>query len=132
MVEPARFAAGALADQRVPSWEFRFAYVPTFKRAAIKAGAPHASEIAFVFDTVREKYGRDASPEDERMAKAVNGYWAAFAKSGDPNRPGQPAWPRYSTGQDVLMTFSASGVPAAGKDPWKPRLDLVEALAQGR
>src|SRR5262249_24432475 len=102
------------------------------KRAAIRSGAPHASEIAFVFDTVREKYGAQASPEDERMAKAVNGYWAAFAKTGDPNRLGQPAWPRYSKAQDVLMTFTAPGVPAAEKDPWKQRLDLVESLAEGR
>ena len=59
-------------------------------------GAPHATEIPFVFDTVQSKYGSELAPEDEKIAQAMLNYWVAFAKTGDPSSANTPAWPRYS------------------------------------
>ena len=61
-------------------WEFRFAYVATSMRSQWP-GAPHATEIPFVFDTVKAKYGAHLSPEDESIAQKTNEYWANFAKT---------------------------------------------------
>jgi para-nitrobenzyl esterase len=127
MVEPARFAARTLAATGKPAYEYRFSYVAESLRSKVK-GAPHATEIPFVFDTVAARYGKDLTEADRAAAQAANAYWANFVKTGNPNGPGLPEWPAYSPKTDVLMDFTATG-PVAKPDPWKARLDLVEELA---
>jgi para-nitrobenzyl esterase len=127
MVEPARFVAATLAAQGLPTYEYRFSYVTASKRDRWTAGAPHFAEVPYVFDTLAAAYAGGLTPQDETMARAINAYWVNFAKTGDPNGPGLPLWPRYSPRQDVLMDFAADGAPTARKDPWKARLDLISA-----
>jgi para-nitrobenzyl esterase len=130
MVEPARFAARTFADQGQPAYLYRFSYVAESMRKTWP-GAPHATEIPYVFDTVAAKYGKDLTANDEAAAQAANAYWANFAKTGDPNGPGLPKWPAYRTSTNVLMDFTADG-PKAGPDPWKARMDLTEAAANAQ
>ena len=127
MVEPARFTAKTLAAQGLPAYEYRFSYVATSMRQQWP-GAPHATEIPYVFDTVSVKYGKDLTPQDEATAQAANAYWANFARTGDPNGAGLPHWPAYQAGADGIMDFTADG-PRGGPDPWKARMDLTEAAA---
>jgi len=127
MVEPARFTAAEFAKQGLPSYEYRFSYVATSMRSQWP-GAPHATEIPFVFDTVAAKYGKDLTPDDEATAKAANAYWANFAITGDPNGPGLPDWPRYEPSTDEIMDFTLDG-PKGEPDPWKARLDVTAAAA---
>jgi para-nitrobenzyl esterase len=124
MVEPARFIAQTLSSQGDPAWEFRFAYVAHSMRSKWP-GAPHASEIPFVFDTVKAKYGAATTAQDEKVAQETNDYWANFAKTGNPNGPGLPQWPRYNSAKDVLMDFTDNG-PVAKRDPWEQRLNLTQ------
>ncbi len=126
MVEPARFVASVFASEGLPTYEYRFSYVAKSMRSKWP-GAPHATEIPFVFDTVKAKYGSELAPEDEKIAQAMLGYWVAFAKTGDPSSGSSPAWPRYSPDTDMLMNFSAEGQPVAGADPLKARLDVTAA-----
>jgi para-nitrobenzyl esterase len=127
MVEPARLLARLAASAGQPTWAYRFSYVASSLRPGTR-GALHATEIPFVFETLRAKYGEATSAEDAALAAAANAYWVAFAKSGDPNGDGRPKWPAYSTKEDVIMDFALSG-PHASADPRKARLDLVEAAA---
>ena len=123
MVEPARFVARAFASRGLPVYEFRFSYVAESMRKQWP-GAPHATEIPFVFDTVKARYAQDLTPADEALAQATLSYWVSFAKTGDPNGDGRPNWPRYNPATDELMDFTNSG-PAGGPDPWKDRLDVT-------
>jgi para-nitrobenzyl esterase len=129
MIEPARFVAQTLSSQGVPVWEFRFAYVAGSMRSHWP-GAPHATEIPFVFDTVKAKYGVQLTDEDESIAQKTNEYWANFAKTGNPNGAGLPKWPQYSKMDDILIIQSAG--PIAEPDPWKTRLDLTQKLVETR
>jgi para-nitrobenzyl esterase len=128
MIEPARFMVRTLAATGQPAYEFRFSYVAESMRSQWH-GAPHATEIPFVFDTVEARYGKDLAPADRAIAQAANEYWVNFAKTGNPNGKGLPHWPAYSPKSDELMDFSAAG-PVGKADPWKTRLDLVERLAE--
>jgi para-nitrobenzyl esterase len=127
MVEPARLLARLATAVGQPTYEYRFSYVASSLRKTT-LGALHATEIPFVFQTVRAKYGDPTTAEDEAIAAAANAYWVAFAKTGDPNGDGRPKWPRYSEQDDALMDFTIQG-PAAKPDPWRLRLDFIERFA---
>jgi para-nitrobenzyl esterase len=125
MIEPARFWVKSMMQLGQPAYHFRFSYVAASMRGQWK-GAPHATEIPFVFNTVAAKYGKDLKPEDEAIARAANAYWVAFAKTGNPSPAGLPAWPLYKSDGEMLMNFTNDG-PVVQRDPWKERLDLIEA-----
>jgi para-nitrobenzyl esterase len=128
MVEPARFIVRTFAAAAAPAYHYRFSYVAESMRAKWK-GAPHATEIPFVFDTVNARYGQDLARADKAIAETANAYWVSFAKTGDPNGPGRPDWPRCTSACDDVLDFANSG-PKAGPDPWTVRLDLTAAAAE--
>ncbi len=130
MVEPARYVVRSVAAMGQPAYEYRFSYVAESMRKQWK-GAPHATEIPFVFDTVAARYGKDLAPADEATAKAALAYWVAFAKTANPNGDGRPHWPQHSANDDELMNFTNAG-PVAEHDAWKARLDLTEASLQNK
>jgi para-nitrobenzyl esterase len=92
-------------------------------------GAPHASEVPYVFDTVSARYGKDLAPADEAIARTINAYWVAFAKTGVPNGAGRPNWPAYNAERDVLGDFTEMDV-LVQPDPLRARLDLMEQTHQ--
>jgi para-nitrobenzyl esterase len=124
MIEPARAVARLLSARGQPVYEYRFSYVAESLRGTLK-GAPHASEIPFVFDTVAAHYGKALAPADERAARIIHRYWVSFARGGRPEARGEPPWPAYHKESDLIMDFTDRG-PMAGPDPWKMRLDLAE------
>jgi para-nitrobenzyl esterase len=137
ITEPDRALARSMAAQHVPAYVYHFSWVPASLRPT-SFGAPHGSEIAYVFQTLPDHpvhYGeRDipaATPEDRKISDAMHAYWVAFAKTGAPGAAGGPAWPRYETAADQLVEFGADGVTVR-QDFEKPRLDLLEAAAARR
>jgi para-nitrobenzyl esterase len=130
MIEPARFVARAVAAAGEPAYEYRFGYVATAVRHKYP-GAPHSSEIPYVFDTIRKSmwsnFGKGITAQDLAMARTVHAYWVNFAKTGDSNSSGLPPWPEITPDGNQLMNFTMTGAEAQ-TDPWKERLDLVEAL----
>jgi para-nitrobenzyl esterase len=128
MVEPARFVAAAFARQGVPSYAYRFSYTATPRRAKSPHGAPHATEIPFIMDTLGARYGAGATAQDQAMAKTMHAYWLNFARTGNPNGPGLPSWPVYAPAKDWIMDFSADGQAVPQPDPWKARLDAASGI----
>ena len=123
-VEPARHVARVLTKQGQPVYLYRFSYVATSMRAQWP-GATHASEVPYVFDTVKARYGAALAPADEAMAKAIIDRWVAFAKTGKPDVAGGPAWKPFDPQHELIFDFSAHGL-IAEPDPLKQRLDLTE------
>jgi para-nitrobenzyl esterase len=94
--EPARFTAKAFAVKDIPAYVYLFSYVPAAMRERFPNGAPHASEIPYVFNTLETRRGADTpTPEDREVARMMNTYWANFAKTGNPNGSGLPEWCFY-------------------------------------
>jgi len=130
MVEPARFVVREFTKQNLPAYEYRFSYVAQSMQNEWKTGAPHATEIPYVFDTVTAKYGEKIALEDKAIARIANSYWVNFAKTGNPNGAGLPQWPHYDTQRDELMDFGADGSVKALVDPWRARLDATASVAE--
>jgi para-nitrobenzyl esterase len=120
-VEPARHIAGLHAASGQPTWLYRFAYVPAAKRSA-QTDAYHASDVPFVFDTVGAAV-KDAAEPDIAMGRTMAAYWTAFARTGDPNGAGRPAWPAYGA-SDQLLEFANDG-PRSIATPDRVRLDYI-------
>lgn len=130
MHEPARFVAQEMTKMGVSAWIYRFGYVAQSMRNEWE-GAPHATDIPFFFDTVEAKYGDALTTDDHAAAAAANAYIASFAKMNDPNGPGLPHWGAYTTEAPAILDFTPDEGPVFGPDPWKARLDVVEASVAG-
>jgi para-nitrobenzyl esterase len=126
--EPARFAASAFADNGSPAYLYRFGYVATAMRERMRNGTPHGGEIGFVFGTPGGGPGPASppSPEDLVVSRRAQSYWVNFARTGDPNGAGLPAWPRHDPKTDVIFEFRPDGTAGAGPDPRKARLDVTQ------
>ena len=123
-VEPARHVARTLTRQGQTVFLYRFSYVAERMRSQWP-GATHASEVPYVFDTVKARYGADLSASDEAMAQATTNRWVAFAKTGRPDVAGGPAWNAFDLHQELIFNFTSHGL-VAEPDPLKQRLDLTE------
>jgi para-nitrobenzyl esterase len=130
MLEPARFQAATWARHGGKSWHYRFSYTATPRRASSPFGAPHATEIPFIMDTVSARYPGEATQQDQSVAKLMHAYWANFAKTGDPNGAGLPQWPAYDPAADVMLDFEPDGDAVAKPDPLKAWLDVTEKVAE--
>jgi para-nitrobenzyl esterase len=122
MIAGAREASARIAAQKVPVWEYRFSYVAD---SVGKPGAGHATDIPFFFDNAAIKYGAATSPKDVQMGRTISAYLANFAKKGDPNGAGLPAWPRFTAKDDAILDFAADGKAVAGRDPWGAEIDAA-------
>ncbi len=122
--EPARHLAGLHSAKGQPTFLYRFDVLSPSVQGRYK-GTPHAQERQYVFDTLHTSpYPTDAN--DAVQADFAVSYWANFAKTGDPNGAGLPAWPRYASASDQLLEFTNAG-PVAKASPHKARWDAIKA-----
>ena len=128
--EPARFAASAFAANGSPVYLYRFSYVQASMREQMRAGAPHGGEIGYVFGSLATGRGGAPTPEDQAVSRMAQSYWVNFARTGDPNGPGLPAWPRHDSAKDLIFDFRPDGSAGAGPDPRKARLDVTQLATE--
>ncbi|HTI71958.1 MAG TPA: carboxylesterase family protein [Candidatus Limnocylindria bacterium] len=130
--EPARLTARAFATKNAPAYIYLFSYVSPSMRERMRFGAAHASEIPYVLNNLRSRNGAAVATTDQQVASMMNTYWANFAKTGDPNGPGLPKWPRYNPAKNELLEFQPDGSAVGKPDPKKARLDVIEKAAKAK
>ncbi len=97
---------------------------PAGSRQADAKGAPHGSEIPYVFGHLDQDKAMAWRPEDHAVSAQMVAAWTNFAKFGDPNGPGVPNWPAFTKANPVGMRFNANS--AAGPVPNPRQLEVLD------
>jgi para-nitrobenzyl esterase len=90
----------------------------------------HSDDIEYVFGTIDTRPDAVWRPEDRKLSEQMMDYWTNFAKTGNPNGPGLPEWPRFD--KDGVILHLDSEI-TTGPDTMRPRYEfLLEALPASR
>jgi hypothetical protein len=87
-------------------------------------GSPHGADVAYVFQRLNSS-NPQITKSDIAISDAMATYWTNFAKRGDPNGEGVPAWPAFSDAKPVVMYFAQT--PHAGPVPSAEGLQILDA-----
>jgi para-nitrobenzyl esterase len=106
LVCPARAMARLLAEAGISN------YLYSFDLPVANALLPQLADIAFHAADIPYVFGNDefllGDVGDPAAAAAIRGYWTRFARTGDPNGEGAPAWPAYDPAADEILDIGDS------------------------
>jgi para-nitrobenzyl esterase len=94
---------------------------------AADIGARHAGEIEYVFGALDSLPKVPWEEADRTLSDQLTTYWSNFARTGDPNGPGLPAWPRY-TGQGGPQVMHLDVKSEARPDVLRARYETLDKL----
>lgn len=114
-----------LAHGKSPLFQYHFTHNPP-ARTGVPSGPIHGAELPYVFDNLSVR-NIGWTPADRATAAAMSSYWTNFAKRGDPNGPGLPAWPAM-TATDPKSLYFGDGEPMLGPIANVEKMQLLLSL----
>ena len=122
-VQPARKLLDGMAPLSSPVYQYQFSRgYPNNP----KLGAPHAIELRYVFNTIKEP---ESNPDSQRLSDQVTDYWAQFSKTGNPNLKGLPNWPEYTAKEKIYLDLDVE--ITTGADLKKEASDVLDKATVG-
>jgi para-nitrobenzyl esterase len=124
-----RWSALHAARKSEPVYTYYYVHSPAEPATPCGYGckAGHGAEIRFVFDQLALE-PRAWTADDRVMAARMIGYWTNFAKTGNPNGAGLPAWPAFDGTPASIHVLGMDGeIKARGTFPdFRPYLSLLQ------
>ena len=89
-----------------PAWMYQLDF-PSPEEGG-RRRAFHTLDIPLVFDNIAQPGSQTGTgPAAQAVADRMSASFIALARTGDPNHPGLPAWPKYSLPERQTMIFDA-------------------------
>jgi para-nitrobenzyl esterase len=108
-----QFRCGSVAElvwhtaAKNTGYQFQFSRTAPGREAV---GAPHGSEVPFVFGTlVRAPVNVRSNATDQQISATMQEYWTNFAKTGNPNGANLSAWPKFDPEARAYLEFTNAG-----------------------
>ena len=92
-------------------------------------GAYHSGDLAYVFGNTN-LVGLHWEAADHELSDLIQTYWVNFAKTGDPNGPGLPAWPAVTP--ETPHTLRLNSEPVAEPGIRRAKLAALAAALEAR
>jgi para-nitrobenzyl esterase len=92
-------------QRQAPVYMYAFRWETPLFGGRLKA--PHALDVPFTFDTLDFTNATDRGPAAHKLAAAMSGAWAAFARSGRPEHASIPDWPAYDLTERATMILDS-------------------------
>jgi para-nitrobenzyl esterase len=101
---PIRQLANELSAH-APVW--RYLYTHAYENDPVfgPLRAAHILEDPLLWEEDLFGFGHVVTPAEQVLAGRMTDYWTNFAKTGNPNGAGLPAWPQYTTGTEPTLTL---------------------------
>ena len=117
-----KIAERRAALNKAPVYLYYFRWETPVQGGRLKS--PHTIEIPFAFDNVKiSAHLTGGGPEAMALADKVSDAWIAFARTGDPNTPKLPRWPRFNPTDRPTMVFN--NVSKVENDPIREQRQLM-------
>ena len=107
------FETGVAADRKAAQgaavYRYRWDYASNRPITGTSAtlGPGHATDIGPMFDNWDEKGLHGDGPGVQAASENLSAAWASFARTGKPEIPGAPEWPRYDVATRPVMVVDA-------------------------
>ena len=129
----------AFATWRWMDWQRRTGKAPVYyyyfeqprpaKRdgsAGPDAGAVHSGEIEYALGNLDGNHVYAWTATDHRVSSVMEGYWANFIKTGNPNGPGLPTWPTAVPQDGGLLRQAIGAHTQSFVDRKAPRYEFLQ------
>jgi len=115
------------AAQKAPVYMYYFTWQSPVRQGKLKAF--HTLEIPFHQENVDEAKGMTGEGKDRyALQDKMSMAWSNFARTGNPNHKGLPAWPPFDTTKRATMILSNE--PKVVNDPYGEERKLMNSLRQ--
>ncbi|MFP8964067.1 carboxylesterase/lipase family protein [Streptomyces nanhaiensis] len=99
---------GLLASA-TPTYAYEFADPEPAGSDPSIPGAGHTSELPYLFD-IDGPPGRPFTRAQRALSDTMIEYWTRFARTGNPNGPGTPAWPAFTARTPSVLTLTPTHI----------------------
>jgi para-nitrobenzyl esterase len=106
-----------------PVYRYHFELPAPISTYNHSASSFHSDDIEYVFGALDTRVGAAWRPEDRKLSEEMMSYWTNFAKTGDPNGPGLPPWPKYGKDDELIHLDSTI---TSGPDTQRPRYVFLQ------
>jgi para-nitrobenzyl esterase len=88
-------------------------------------GAVHSAEIEYAMGNLKTNTHFEWGPADYKLSEVMQGYFANFIKTGNPNSAGLPNWPAY-TDKDGFQIMRLDVESKAEPEKTRPRYQFLD------